>query len=180
MDDKTRKKLLELARNAIINVGNEKKLSELSKQKIVEKKSGVFVSVYVDDDLRGCIGSLESIDLHEGVIRHALLAAYRDGRFLPIMPHEFSRMKIHINILTEAKQLAFKDYKDLLKKLNKKDGYIIEKGYRKATFLPSVWEQLPKKEEFLEHLCIKAGLAPDEWKKPGMKVYNYGSKEFSE
>jgi AmmeMemoRadiSam system protein A len=180
MDEQTRKKLLSLARKAIVNVDNKKELDSLSKKKVVNEEAGVFVSVYVNEELRGCIGSLEPIDLNDGIIEHAILAAYRDSRFEPINEYEFKDMKIHINILTKPKPLEFKDSNDLLKKLNKKNGYIIEKGYRKATFLPSVWEQLEDKEEFLQHLCMKAGLEPNEWKAPGMKFYFYESQEFSE
>lgn len=180
MDLKTRKQLLKLARDAIINVDNKKALGELSKKKIVDEDAGVFVSVYVNEELRGCIGTLEPMGLHAGIIEHAILAAYRDGRFEPINEYEYKDMKIHINILTKPKQLVFKGAQDLLKKLNKKNGYIIEKGFRKSTFLPSVWEQLDDKEEFLQHLCMKAGLEPNEWKEQGMNVYFYESEEFSE
>ena len=177
MDTKTRKMLLALAREAIMNPENTGRLME---RKIISRNAGVFVSVYVDDDLRGCIGSLEPIGLQKGIIEHALLAAYNDSRFEQIHEDEFQKMKIHINILSEPKPVGFSSPEALLKKLDKSKGYIISKGYRRATFLPSVWEQLPDKEEFLEHLCAKAGLRPDEWKAKGFNVEEYGSEEFSE
>ena len=43
------------------------------------------------------------------------------------------------------------------------DGVIIKHGYRRATFLPQVWEQLPDPAEFLAHLKRKAGLPMDFW-----------------
>lgn len=180
MDKKTRKKALELARAAIINADNEKELKKILENKIINGKGGVFVSVYVDDDLRGCIGNLNSVDLHRGIIKNAIMAAYYDNRFPPIQKSEFSKMKIHINILSEPKELHFADKDDLLKKLDSKHGVIIEKGFHKATFLPSVWKELPDKTEFLEHLCLKAGLSQDEWTMPGIKVYIYSSEEFCE
>jgi AMMECR1 domain-containing protein len=36
-----------------------------------------------------------------------------------------------------------------------------------------VWQEIKSKEEFLSHLCMKAGLRPDEWKFPGLKVQKY-------
>jgi AMMECR1 domain-containing protein len=60
------------------------------------------------------------------------------------------------------------------------DGLIIEKGYQSATFLPQVWEQLPEKEEFLGHLCMKAGLSANEWKKGTLTVYTYQVQAFEE
>ena len=54
-----------------------------------------------------------------------------------------------------------------------KHGLIISNGGRRATLLPQVWEQIPQKEEFLEHLCQKAGLSADCWKdsKTRFQVY---------
>jgi AMMECR1 domain-containing protein len=43
------------------------------------------------------------------------------------------------------------------------DGLILKEGFRRATFLPSVWETLPKPDQFLRHLKQKAGLAHDYW-----------------
>jgi AMMECR1 domain-containing protein len=57
------------------------------------------------------------------------------------------------------------------------DGIILQKGSRKATFLPQVWEELPTFELFFSHLCQKAGLEsscleshPDIWRYKVEKV----------
>jgi AmmeMemoRadiSam system protein A len=178
--EKERAELLKLARTAIINHESKKKINELKQKNKSDKKCGVFVSVYVNEDLRGCIGNLSGVELHEGVINNAIHAAFSDSRFDPISEDEYSKMKIHINILSEPIKMDVKNYNDLLKQLNSDIGLIIKKGMHSATFLPSVWEQLSKKEEFLEHLCQKAGLNSVEWKKPGMIFYSYTSVEFSE
>ena len=41
------------------------------------------------------------------------------------------------------------------------DGVILSLNGKRATFLPSVWEQLPTFELFFAHLCQKAGLPHD-------------------
>ena len=41
------------------------------------------------------------------------------------------------------------------------DGIIIRDGNHQSVYLPSVWEQLPDKKDFLRSLKVKAGLAPD-------------------
>ena len=70
---------------------------------------------------------------------------------------------------------------ELLKKLRPGiDGVIISKGMARATFLPQVWEQLPATEDFLAHLCRKAGLSSDEWKKAEMGVSTYQVQYFHE
>jgi len=60
------------------------------------------------------------------------------------------------------------------------DGVIIRKEYYSATFLPQVWEQLPRPEDFLNHLCAKAGLPADAWRKTGLEVMTYQVQYFEE
>ena len=175
-----RKKMLKLARSAIIFHDDEEKLKRILNSTKIKGESGVFVSVYVKEDLRGCIGNLNSIDLKEGIATYAVMAAHGDHRFDPIEKKELLSMKIHINLLSEPKEIFPANAFELLKILESKPGLMIEKNYRGATFLPSVWEQLPNKEEFMNHLCIKAGLPAEEWKKPGMSFHVYSSEEFSE
>ena len=179
IDAKLKRVMLKLARDTITHVEDHAALDELRKRPIVKMESGVFVSVYVQDDLRGCIGNLDSRDVHESIIRNALYAAYHDSRFPPIRPDEYSSMKVHVNILTKPSPLIYKNADDLVGKIKNK-GITIHRGNHEATFLPSVWEQLPVPEEFLGHLCMKAGLPPGDWKQPGLSVEYYESEEFSE
>ena len=51
------------------------------------------------------------------------------------------------------------------------DGIILKKGFSQSTFLPQVWDQLPDKVSFLEHLAMKARLGKDEWKDAQYKRY---------
>lgn len=178
-DKKTRLALLKLARKAIISSEDDKALDALSKPKIVNEKKGVFVTIMVGDGLHGCIGNLDAIDVHTGVIRYALFAAFNDPRFPPLQKKEFSKMKLHINLLGKPYKIDFKDTSELINKIKGK-GVIVKKGFYSATFLPSVWEDLPEPESFLTHLCIKAGLAGDEWQHKGIEVEVYDSEEFSE
>ena len=60
------------------------------------------------------------------------------------------------------------------------DGVIISKGQSRSTFLPQVWDQLPRTEDFLAHLCKKAGLSPDEWTKGELAVSIYQVQYFHE
>jgi len=91
------------------------------------------------------------------------------------------RTEIEVSILTEPLLLEFLDCQDLIQNLHVNvDGVIIRKGHASATFLPQVWEQLPKPEEFLSHLCMKAGLASDAWKDPEVEVLTYQVQYFEE
>jgi AmmeMemoRadiSam system protein A len=146
-----------------------------------KKKRATFVSVYTNNQLRGCIGSLHAANpLYEDIISNAVAAAFFDNRFPPLSDKEIEAATVEISILTEPERVDFSSPEELLGKIKpKEDGLIITKKVRRATFLPQVWEHFPSRREFLSHLCMKAGLAPDEWKKPGLEVYRYKTKVFS-
>ncbi len=145
-------------------------------------KRGTFVTLTMEGALRGCIGHIvpqESI--LEGVKENALNAAFRDPRFRPLSRGEWDRVKVEVSILTQPQPLEYEDPADLLRKLRKDvDGVIIRKGYHQATFLPQVWEQLPDKAAFLEHLCLKAGLSGEAWKQGDLEVLTYQVQAFEE
>jgi len=124
-----------------------------------------FVTLHVDEKLRGCIGTLEARrTLVEDVVSNAYGAAFRDTRFPTLTWPEFERLDIHISILSLPEPVQFSSEADLLAQLRPHvDGLIIEEGAYHGTFLPSVWEQLPEPREFLRHLKHKAGLPPDYW-----------------
>ena len=147
-----------------------------------KKRLGTFVTINIEGNLRGCIGHIIPREsLIEGIRENAINAAFRDPRFPPLSKEEFDRIEIEISILTPPKELSYTDTKDLLKKLRAGiDGLIIKKGIYEATFLPQVWEQLPQKEEFLSHLCLKAGLSVDSWKTEKLHVSTYQVQAFEE
>ncbi len=113
--------------------------------------------------------------------RNALNAAFHDSRFSPLAREELEEIAIEVSILTEPVLLAYADGGDLLTKLRKgMDGVILRKGSQSATFLPQVWEQLPRTEDFLSHLCRKAWLPPDAWRRERLEVFVYQVQHFSE
>lgn len=124
-----------------------------------------FVTLHVDARLRGCIGTLEARQtLVQDVASNAYGAAFRDPRFPVLTWPEYERLDIHISVLSLPEPLQFSTEDELLAQLRPRvDGLIIEEGYNRGTFLPSVWEQLPSPREFLRNLKHKAGLHPDYW-----------------
>ena len=146
------------------------------------EKRGTFVTLTIDKALRGCIGHIiPQESLIDGIRENALNAAFRDPRFRPVSAKEWKDVKIEISILTDPKPLIYSTADDLLDKLQPGlDGLIIKKGIYQATFLPQVWDQLPGKKEFLTHLCLKAGLDGDAWKKEKMEVFTYRVQAFEE
>ncbi|MBC8418269.1 MAG: AmmeMemoRadiSam system protein A [Proteobacteria bacterium] len=149
---------------------------------IFKERRGTFVTLTIGGNLRGCIGHIIPHEsLIEGIRINAVNAAFKDPRFRPLSKKEWDRVKIEISILTDPKPLSYANADDLLRKLRPGiDGVIINKGYHQSTFLPQVWEQLPQIEAFLNHLCLKAGLDGDEWKKGGLEVSTYQVQAFEE
>jgi len=184
LTDEDRKSLLRLARTTI-----EAQLKGSSKvhrpDKItpgLKEKKGCFVTLHKDGILRGCIGTIEPAkSLVSNVEENAINAAFHDPRFPAVKMDELSAIDIEISVLTVPKKLDFKDGKDLLKKLKPKiHGVILSQGWQSATFLPQVWEQLPAREDFLEHLCQKAGMGRECWKDRETTVKIYTAEYFSE
>lgn len=176
-------RLIAVARKAI-----EAKLLEKSSQETEEippkfqQKGGTFVTLSMDGALRGCIGHIIAKEsILEGVEENAVNAAFRDPRFPPLSPEEWDRVRVEVSILTDPKPLSYEGPEDLLQKLRTGvDGVIIRKGHHQSTFLPQVWEQLPDKEAFLTHLCLKAGLEGDAWRKEPLEVLTYQVQAFEE
>jgi AmmeMemoRadiSam system protein A len=116
-----------------------------------------------------------------GVKRNANNAAFHDPRFAPLKANELDQADIEISILTEPQALEYRGSKDLLAKLRPHvDGVILRKGAASATFLPQVWEQLPKPDQFLSNLCRKAGLSADTWEKTQLEISTYQVQYFEE
>jgi AmmeMemoRadiSam system protein A len=94
---------------------------------------------------------------------------------------ELQEIEIEVSVLTEPRQLAHSDPQSLLAQLVPgKTGVILQSGFRSATYLPQVWDQLPAKREFLSSLCRKGGNALDCWTHPSTQVSTYEVEKFSE
>jgi uncharacterized protein len=140
-----------------------------------EETKASFVTLFIENNLRGCIGHIKAIQpLYKNIIENAVSSAFNDPRFYPLSKEEFENVKIEVSVLTIPKKIEYDDYKDLFEKINVGNGLILKKGISQATYLPSVWEQIPEKEEFLSSLCMKAGLNRNAWKneKIDVEVYN--------
>jgi len=179
--------LLQLARACIANKFSDEGSGEVEiptqiSKAFLKQKRGVFVTLHKKGRLRGCIGNIEPIKtLEAGVRENALSAAFNDSRFASLAFEELALIDIEISILSKPTPLDYKDAGQLISSLVPgEDGVILEKNHHRATFLPQVWEQLPTPEEFLSHLCSKAGLAANEWKSAGLKVYTYQVQSFGE
>mgnify|MGYP006293945855 CR=1 FL=1 len=139
-----------------------------------------FVTLEAEGRLRGCIGALEArLPLVRDVAEHAYAAAFQDPRFQPVGRDELPGLSLHVSVLTPSTPFPFADEADLVARLRPGvDGLIIACGGRRATFLPSVWEQVPSPELFLAHLKHKAGITGVET--DPLQAWRYETLSFGE
>lgn len=179
----TKRYLLDLARRAIESQFKRIKSDYGDIPKEAKAERGVFVTLTMRGNLRGCIGNIEPEGpIYSAIARNAVLAAFDDPRFNVLSEEELPDINIEISILTQPKLISFKNPEDLLDKLYSHPGVVLQKDWKKATFLPQVWDEIENENDFLDHLCAKAGLPPSTWRQAGddLEVYFYDVIKFSE
>jgi len=160
--------LLDLAEAAIRHAllhGRALHIDPAAYDEALRMPAACFVTLKRNGELRGCIGSLEAHrSMVVDVAHNADAAAFSDPRFPPLREEELRGLELDISLLTPAEEMHFGSEQELIAQLRPGvDGLILEEGYRRGTFLPSVWEQLPQPTQFLQHLKLKAGLPPNHW-----------------
>ncbi len=164
MDEKGRM-LLSVARQTIAEVLAQPGLLMDETAPWMEEWKATFVTLTREGQLRGCMGTL---DAHRAVLAdvkaNSIAAAFHDPRFSPLEDHELHSTRIEVSVLSEATRIPFESESDALSLIEPgRDGLILTFGHHRSTFLPQVWEQLPKPREFLRQLKRKAGLSADFW-----------------
>lgn len=144
-------------------------------------EGAVFVTLTRQGELRGCIGSLEAWrPLDADVRSNARAAAFSDPRFPPLSEEELPTTRVEVSLLTPATPIHFSDEEDAVRQLRPGlDGVILECGGNRGTFLPQVWDNLPERHLFLNHLKRKAGLPANYWV-PGIKLSRYEVRKWKE
>ncbi len=144
----------------------------------LKKNYAVFITLKINGDLRGCIGTTEAhMPLINAVAQYAYAAAFSDPRFKPLTAKEYKQVDISLSILTPAVDLPFSDEQDLINKLRPNiDGIIIAKNHARATFLPVVWESIKQPEQFISELKRKAGISSSDCPD---KVWRYTAEYYS-
>jgi uncharacterized protein len=169
--------LLDLARNAVqTTVQKGRKLPAVeSLSPLLREKRGVFVTLWMEGELRGCIGFPYPVKpLAEAVQEAAVSAALQDPRFHPVRAEEIPRLEIEISVLTPPKPIEPRQIQIGV------HGLIARSGNRSGLLLPQVameyhWDA----EAFLEQTCVKAGLPQDAWKGKA-DLFGFEAQVFSE
>jgi AmmeMemoRadiSam system protein A len=151
---------------------------------MLKRKAACFITLTKDGSQRGCM--IDSLYPHEPVYRNVLrnvkLAATGDERYPPVTANELDAIWIEINILNRPTSVSFKTPEELLGKLRLGvDGVILRTPSDFATYLPWVWDLYAEPDQFLSHLCEKAGAPSGCWReRPFPQVETYQTFRFSE
>lgn len=171
------KLLLKLAKDSIIYGLKHNKIMPIDLQQYPQSfqaQAACFVTLKINGELKGCIGSLLAHQpLAQDIVHNSYAAAFEDPRFMPLSEEELPLLDIHISILSKPEPMQFISEQDLIRQLRPNvDGLILSDGGCRGTFLPSVWEELTEPSVFLFHLKLKAGLHGNYWSKT-IKVERY-------
>ena len=173
--------LIELARQAIEKIWNGSFPVKEHKEPWLQKDGAVFVTLMMDGELRGCVGSTEAYrPLKEDIETNAVAAAFNDSRFSPLEKDDWPRVNVEVSYLSKTEKMKFGSEEEAVSQLRPNlDGLIFQCGSRKSTFLPQVWGKLPKPITFFRELKQKAGFRPDFWSEE-ISLYRYSVQKWCE
>ena len=125
---------------------------------LTSTRSGAFVSIHKNGDLRGCIGTFLPIQecLADEIIGNAISASTRDPRFHPITADELPELEINVDVLSTPEDIDSPDQLDV-----KRYGVIVSSGSRRGLLLPDL-EGVDSVDYQISIAMQKAGIRPGE------------------
>ena len=174
-----KKYLIDLAKKSVDYAVRKNKPVECSDGgfKDLSLDRGAFVTLSIQDQLRGCIGYTSPFQSLYTTIRDvAYQAALNDPRFPAVSEKELPKLNYEISVLSPLRKVT-----DVNKIEIGKHGLLIKKGRNEGLLLPQVatdynWDQ----ETFLQQTCHKAGLSPDTWKDEDTDIFFFTALVFGE
>jgi AmmeMemoRadiSam system protein A len=151
--------LLRLAHDAIVSALEGRDISLEPQTPHLAEPRGVFTSLYLHHQLRGCVGYvLPVIPVYRAVAETARAAAFEDTRFRAVTSEEAPELKIELSILSPPQSIAAEEVEV------GRHGLLISMHGQRGLLLPQVprehgWDRI----NFLEQTCRKAGLPRDAW-----------------
>lgn len=170
--------LLQVARQTVEDQARGQRLPRLkSELEGLNFQRGAFVTIHRQGHLRGCIGNFTSqAPLVSTVQEMAQAAAAHDPRFRPVGPGELAELDLEISVLSPLKPIS--DVSEI--EVGRHGIYIISPRGR-GVLLPQVaTEQGWDRDTFLDHTCLKAGLAPGCWRQPDVQILIFSAQIFGE
>jgi len=170
-------------RHLLVRLAHEAIVSELEDREPIvgavpehlKQSRGAFTTLYLDGEVRGCVGFVYAgAPLYQTILETARAAAFQDTRFLPVTPEEASRLQVVINVLSPLVTIRPEEIEI------GNHGLLVSLGTARGLLLPEVatehgWDAVT----FLEHTCRKAGLPRDAWQH-GAKLEAFTAETFGQ
>lgn len=141
---------------------------ELDALRMERHKAGAFVSLHLEGELRGCMGTIAPVCAHVGeeIIRNAVTACSEDPRFPAVEADELAGLDVKVDVLSPFEAVASPAELDPAR-----FGVIVEKGGRRGLLLPRL-DGVDSVRQQLEIACRKAGF---QWKDgdEGIKLFRF-------
>ena len=155
---------------------------DVAKSAVLQEPCGAFVTLNKLDgsgrhSLRGCIGRMTaSLPLVETVRTMARESAFGDPRFPPLKPGELEQCRIEISALSPM--TVCPNPKEVKVGIH---GLYLTRGGRSGVLLPQVpVEQGWNLDEYLDYICIKAGLPPRSYNASDATLYTFTAVVFGD
>ena len=172
-----RQELLALARTTITEYLKTKRIPDYqTDDPVLNAHAGAFVTLKKEGQLRGCIGRLMAdAPLYRTVQEMAVASATSDPRFRPLTLKELEKVSLEISVLSQIYPITDVEQIEV-----GRHGLLIVANGHQGVLLPQVAvEEGWGREEFLQNLCLKAGLARDCWTKKA-SLYAFTATVFGE
>jgi len=174
LDDDARTALHKIARDAIAArfAGTDYRPSATAP---LDETRGIFVTLSINGDLRGCIGQIRARSpLYLAAADMAVAAAFEDPRFPALTEAEFNNVEIEMSVLTPLVRVH-----DVTEIEVGRDGLMIRLDQHSGLLLPQVasereWDT----EKFLEQTCLKAGLPKNSYRDRRAEIYRFSAQVF--
>jgi AmmeMemoRadiSam system protein A len=179
LDGEERRQLLAIARSSIAAAlaGKPASFESVRLTPGLERPSGAFVTITEHRALRGCIGVVEAREpLYRAVASAAASAALGDPRFPSVTAAELPVLELEISVLSPFEQVGSVD--EIVVGVH---GLVAREGFRAGLLLPQVPVEYGwTRDEFLDHLCAKAGLPRGHWRSGRVQLEKFTAEVFSE
>jgi len=177
ISESEKRTLLTIARSSITEYLQTGKIPEFDVSQKLQQPGAGFVTLKINNNLRGCIGYTEAVlPLFQTISDCAVKAAFSDKRFRPVTADELDDIHIEISVLTPLEKT------DNIEDIEVgRDGIMITLGQYRGLLLPQVAaEQQWDRTTFLRQTCLKAGLPPDAYLQESANIYTYQALIFGE
>jgi AmmeMemoRadiSam system protein A len=167
--------LLQLAHDSILSALENREVSLNPPSPHLAEPRGAFTSLYLNGELRGCVGYVLPVSsVYRAVIETARAAAFEDARFYPVTIEEAPQLKIELSILSPPLPISPEEVEV------GRHGLLVSMAGQRGLLLPQVpsernWDRFT----FLDQTCRKAGLPSDAWKH-GATIEAFTAEVFGE